>query len=138
MTTMRGTRNCYYFLMNFVIQGLKALRAMSQLLLFFYTSCNCNLDEYDDNENNVLYRSWIYKKCIESTMTTTCNVGADQKWMNHWRQWEELRKMQYDFDFDQCHNYFKEDDDDYRQCWSTDHERMNIRYLKCLKYLKHL
>ena len=34
MTTMRGTRNCYYFLINFVIQGLKALRAMSQLLLF--------------------------------------------------------------------------------------------------------
>ena len=36
------------------------IRAMSQLLLFFNTSCNnYNLDKYDDNERNVLYRSWM-------------------------------------------------------------------------------
>ena len=57
MTTMRGTRDCYYFVINFVIQGLEALRAMSQLLLFFDKSCNYNLDKYDDNEKNALYRS---------------------------------------------------------------------------------
>ena len=33
------------------------IRAMSQSLLFFDTSCNYNLDDYDDNERNALYRS---------------------------------------------------------------------------------
>ena len=86
MTTMRGTRNCYYFLIHIVIQGLKALRAMSQLLLFFDTSCNYNLDEYDDNERNTYiktYRIRNYGDISKGMMTTTRNVGADQEYFDY-------------------------------------------------------
>ena len=44
-------------LLLFFFYNFRYVRAISQLLLFFNTSCNYNLDKYDDNERNVLYRS---------------------------------------------------------------------------------